>query len=722
VIRVLVYADVDLNLVDGSSVWLVSLAEMLADSGEVDVTILRRTRPQRAVITTTIDEHAHVAMIDPWEEARRDRAVASIVETNSGSRIHNATAARLIRVLDERDAYDVILVRGVEIAAIVAGHQDLADRLWVYLADPLRVRRAGDVPALVRLYGRAKRFLCQTEEAAAAVRSHVGGEPDGKIVLLPPMVPGISTDSRQLEGPPRLGYAGKFSPGYRILETLDAFELIRRERPDAELHVVGDKVHNVPRREGFAEEVTRRLRGTSGVVWHGALDRAEMSAVLGRVHVASSWRDATFDDSVEISTKVLEYASLGLPVLLNPTAIQRRLLGEDYPGFVDSAESFARAFLELTTSEHHYAHLSSRVLQAAEPYTFEAVRSRILPVLRQDAERPSPKRRRRLLFAGHDFKFVRPLVEHFERHPDYRVLTDRYAGHVITDERRSTELLHQADVVFCEWALGNAEWYSHHKLPGQTLVVRLHRQELTVPFLDRIDWDAIDLVCMIAPETRNAFLERFPRLAAKTRLIYNLVNVDAFDVPKAPGAAHTLGLVGMAPALKRPHLALEILELLRAEDQRYTLRIKGRDPREYDWLWRRPEERAYYEPLLSRLDEAVATGGVVLDPHGEDVPDWFTNVGFVLSTSDLEGSHQAVAEGMAAGAIPVIRNWRGADALYPQRFVFRTVDEAVERVRRYADESVRGEEAERCRAFARREFDAPRIASRFDRLLARTAA
>jgi hypothetical protein len=67
----------------------------------------------------------------------------------------------------------------------------------------------------------------------------------------------------------------------------------------------------------------------------------------------------------------------------------------------------------------------------------------------------------------------------------------------------------------------------------------------------------------------------------------------------------------------------------------------------------------------------------------------------------------------------VIRNWRGADKLYPERFVFEDVGEAVARIRRLADEDAWTAESESCRAFARREFDASAIAARYDRLLAR---
>ena len=718
-IRVLVYGDVDLNLIDGSAVWLASLVELLASSGRVEVTVLRKTRPTRSIVSGAIEAHPAVRLIDPWQLAAEDRRVAGLLDFNAGGRVHPAVAASLVRGLDERELYDVILVRGPTTAAILGGFPELAERLWVYVVDPLRLNRAGELDSLRRLFTQARRFLCQTDEARHALARQLGQDPDS-ISLLSPMVPELTHVERSLgRGAPRLGYSGKFSPPYQILEMLHAFELIRVRSPQSEFHVVGDKFHNAPHRAGFEAEVTQRLRSTPGVHWHGGLDRDAAAAVLGSVHVASSWRDSSFEDSVEISTKVLEYASLGIPMLLNPTLIQRRLLGDDYPGFVDSTETFVEGFLDLTASPDHYADLSHAVRAAAGPFTFAAIAERLLPLLEEDVSRAIPKRRLRILFAGHDFKFVRPLIGHYERHPDYRVLTDRYSGHVITDEQRSRELLEQADVVFCEWCLGNAEWYSNNKREGQTLIVRLHSQELALDYLERIDWDAVDAICFICEQHRQTFLAARPGLEAKAKLIYNLFDVPSYDVPKDGDAAFTLGLMGTAPRLKAPHVALEILERLRRADSRYRLRIKGKQPREYEWLWRRPEERTYYERFEELLAQPELAGAISFDDHGDDVQDWFSRVGFVLSTSEREGSHQSVAEGMASSAVPIIRNWPGADDLYPERYVFGSVDRAVELVQSWSDPVVRAAEGEACRLFAAKNFDETMIADAFDRLIGR---
>ena len=54
------------------------------------------------------------------------------------------------------------------------------------------------------------------------------------------------------------------------------------------------------------------------------------------------------------------------------------------------------------------------------------------------------------------------------------------------------------------------------------------------------------------------------------------------------------------------------------------------------------------------------------------MPAWLRRIGFVLSTSDDESFHVAPAEGMASGAVPVIRHWPGAETIYDTRWIRET--------------------------------------------------
>lgn len=329
-----------------------------------------------------------------------------------------------------------------------------------------------------------------------------------------------------------------------------------------------------------------------------------------------------------------------------------------------------------------------------------------------------PPRPVRLLFTGHDFKFLTPLMDHCRAAGRYEVAVDEHQGHCPTDTGPWERLVRRADLVFCEWCLGNAVWFSRNKRPGQRLVVRLHLQEMDLPLLDEVAWERVDALVAICPWNRDRLLERFPAMRDRTHLIYNPIDCGPFDQPKLPGAEFNLGYIGMVPQRKRLDLAVEILHRLRAVDRRYTLFVKGRRAEDYPWMLQRYGEMAWYRHVYDAIDRSEHRHAIAFDPQGNDVPDWFTKVGTLLSTSDFEGSHQAVAEGMASGALPAIRDWNGAAMLYPPRFVWHDVDEAVEQILRRRDGGPHAytDETAACRRFAREHFDAPVICRQYDAL------
>lgn len=323
---------------------------------------------------------------------------------------------------------------------------------------------------------------------------------------------------------------------------------------------------------------------------------------------------------------------------------------------------------------------------------------------------------RTILFSGHDLRFLKLVIRHFKNRLDYHVLLDHHPGHVITDTEKSAELLEEADLIFCEWCLGNAEWYSHNKKEGQKLLIRLHSQELGLHYLNSIYWENVDGIIFISQNNMRIFLERFPNLREKARLIYNLNDCAALDRPKLYGAEFNLGLVGLSPMLKAPHLAIELLSRLKELDQRFTLFIKGKLPWEYDWLWRRDEERSYYQALFCEIGRSTHRNSIVFESYGKDMPSWYSKIGFVLSTSDFEGSHQAVAEGMSSGAIPLIRNWKGADLIYPAKYVFETLDQAEELLVRWKSPENYRAETGRVKEYAFENFDQTKILPVYEQL------
>jgi len=330
------------------------------------------------------------------------------------------------------------------------------------------------------------------------------------------------------------------------------------------------------------------------------------------------------------------------------------------------------------------------------------------------------ERPRRVVISGHDLKFIHPLIDRLSSSPGFEVKTSLHPDHGMADTTDAEKHLRWADSVFCEWAMGNAVWFSKNKRPGQTLVVRLHLQEVQarLPFLWKINWQTVDHLVCICHHTYDWLCMEFPVLRDKAIVIYNPINAATdFSLPRMPHSEFNLGFVGMVPKRKRLDIAFDIFSALRDQDDRFTLHVKGRKPAEYPWMLNRRKEMKWYDRLESKIGSSPHRNAVVFDPHGPDMPAWYSAVGFILSTSDFEGSHQAVAEGMAAGCIPVIRNWEGADRVYPGRFQFSSTDEALEIVNEFHTAENYSRIVGECREYAKSKFDSSLILGQLECLL-----
>jgi glycosyltransferase involved in cell wall biosynthesis len=132
-------------------------------------------------------------------------------------------------------------------------------------------------------------------------------------------------------------------------------------------------------------------------------------------------------------------------------------------------------------------------------------------------------------------------------------------------------------------------------------------------------------------------------------------------------------MTSMVDMRKRVDIALDVLEELRRDDDRYLLFVKSGMPWELWWVWQHQEQRTHYFEAFRRVQRSpLLRGAVVFDDAGPDVPAWLRRIGFVLSTSDDESFHMAPAEGMASRAVPVIRHWPGAETIYDARWIKET--------------------------------------------------
>jgi glycosyltransferase involved in cell wall biosynthesis len=715
----LVYGDVDLNLLDGSATWVQSMVQSLAAAG-CSVTLLLKAPVRTDRLVAPLVAAEGVRVVRPFEE--------QLVEDRSRRRLSPADAVALLTQLDARNPADLLVVRGLHVADALAASGAFDGRLWTYLTDVPQWVGAVDearTEQLSRIAAASRFLLCQTEELRCFLEGMVTA--DSRCVLFPPVVPEVPAaelPARDGAAPLRMVYTGKMAPLWNTEAMTQLPALLRERGVPAELHVIGDKIHDDRLDPQFAERMRRAL-DAPGVVWHGGLPREEAMRCSAAGDVGISWRHRSLDASLELSTKVLEFGSLGLPVLLNRTPMHEQLLGADYPLFAADCEEVVDALSRLVTEPQIRTHAVARTAQAATEFGLPAASARLRGLLHLAFPVPTAGLARRaarplrVLVAGHDLKFFTPLMEHLRSSSGIDVRVDAWPALAEHDERSSRELRDWADVVICEWAGPVAVWYSRNKRPGQRLLVRLHRFELDSPYPSQIRIDAVDHVICVSPYYARLTREVTGWPPAKVVVVPNAVDVSHFDRPKLAGAQFNLGFIGMAPMRKRLDLAVEVLDLVRREDRRFQLCIKSKLPWDYWWIWQKDEERAHATDLLRRIQGSPRLkDAVIFDGFGSDVASWLRRIGFVLSTSDDESFHLAPAEGMAAGSVPVIRRWPGADEIYADRWLAQSPKDMARRVLELS--SRRAWEGERALAQeqVRRDYERARVERMFEQLVA----
>jgi glycosyltransferase involved in cell wall biosynthesis len=703
----LLYGDVDLNIMDGSAIWLQSLCHVLNMDPNIETNVLLKARIKNKVILSEIEGLLQIRIIDTYS-AFHDMKV------QNQDRINTVEAVEIIQLLHNRHNYDCILVRGYKLVKeMLKTH--LMPIVIPYITDIPQDKQSltdEEIVALQNMYRLSQNMFVQTEEMKSRLITLLNVD-GNKFQLMPPMIPDYEKQPNFKNDNNKLVYTGKFDAGWCTEEIIQAYKKLRKKDNFIGFNIAGDKFQGelAKKRNSIIETMSQ----DNGINWVGAISRSQSIDFIQNSDVGVSWRTHQIDNdqSMEISTKLLEYGSLGKPTLMRRTIIHENLFGRDYYLFVDNEEEFVEKAYEIFNNPQLYYKTAKTIYEACKKYTFSSTYLRLKPILWSYSSEKI-----KIVFAGHDFTFIQTGVDYFASNPKYEVRIDRWSGHHKHNEDHSRDCLEWADVIFCEWGLGNAVWYSNHKLSGQKLIVRMHLQERETSFPSEYKIDNIDTFIAISPYIFEEFHRvcKIPR--SKMKMIYNLVDTARFNKQKyaEQDIRFNLGICGILPARKRFDRALAILEQLWTKDKRYKLYVKSKMPQQLDWLMKREDERKYYEQIFNKLRHAPWNNNVVFDEYGNDVDEWFRKIGYILSTSDFESFHVAPMEGMASGSIPLVLNWTGAGTIYPEKFIFKNESEIVNYV---LNSNQRHMDANEIKGYPYKYFDKAKIIAEFEKEMLR---
>jgi hypothetical protein len=222
-------------------------------------------------------------------------------------------------------------------------------------------------------------MFLQTEEMKNSFLRMLNAAED-KIAILPPMVQDFPPDEPSFKNKNNvLVYVGKFSNDYYLYESLMAFRKITDQKNT--FNIAGDKFHldlKVPK-----EELIAMMESIPGVNWLKGLNREDAGKLVEDSDLGLCWRSEVIDNerSMELSTKLLEYGRLGKPVLVRRIPIHERLLGADYPFYVNTEEDLLEKIKLAFSAPVLYEKAARKVYEVSLNHSFSEVSRQIRPHL-----------------------------------------------------------------------------------------------------------------------------------------------------------------------------------------------------------------------------------------------------------------------------------------------------------------------------------------------------
>ena len=252
-----------------------------------------------------------------------------------------------------------------------------------------------------------------------------------------------------------------------------------------------------------------------------------------------------------------------------------------------------------------------------------------------------------VIFAAID-TFVKDIRNYLAENNEVKIFNEG-------NQREMLALMEWADLAWFEWC--DNFIVEATRLPKTCpIVCRLHSYEAFTNMPAQVDWQKVDLLVFVNDSVKDIF-EKQVTTAVPKAVIHNAVDSRRFNLPQNKNYGKKIASVGYINYKKNPALLLYCFKKIHEYDPEYTLHIAGQH--------QDSRIKLYFDHFLSENPLPVQFYGWV-----DDMPKWYEDKDFIISTSLFESFHYSIAEGMASGLMPLIHNWYGAQNIYPKEYLF----------------------------------------------------
>lgn len=267
-------------------------------------------------------------------------------------------------------------------------------------------------------------------------------------------------------------------------------------------------------------------------------------------------------------------------------------------------------------------------------------------------------------------------------------------------------LLNWCDVAWVDWC--DQLLIGITKLPKtKPIIARVHSYEVFTDLPKQVDWSKVAHIVFVNDIVQKRFADLAKNCSCPQSIIYNGVNLEKFQIPPDKQYGKKVAYVGEINYKKNPILALQCFREIHRHDIGYSFHVAG--------TFEDPRIKMYWDYFVERHGLPVVEDGYV-----EDMPAWYADKDYILSSSIFESFQYAVAEGMACGLLPLIHQWPGADEIYNPATTFCTPEECVKILRAYETDN-RGIISTIMRDWICRNYDSCDQIAQIDKLLQEVA-
>ncbi|WGG48089.1 glycosyltransferase [Rossellomorea sp. DA94] len=222
------------------------------------------------------------------------------------------------------------------------------------------------------------------------------------------------------------------------------------------------------------------------------------------------------------------------------------------------------------------------------------------------------------------------------------------------------------DICWFEWCDELIGYGSKLALANERQIIcRVHSYEAFTNFPQSVNWENVNLTIFIAEHIREVFLENTDLDYSRTAIVPNEVDLGAYTFKeRKPG--YNIAFVGYINYKKGPMLLLHTFKSIWDTDKRYKLFIAG----QYQDL----RDKLYFDQMIVEMG---MEDNVFFEGWQTDLDTWLEDKHYILCTSLLESQNVSVMQAMSKGIKPIIHNFVGAKNIYPSKFIWNTIDQAV---------------------------------------------